>query len=414
MRYISVFSGIEAASCAWEPLGWEPVAFSEIEPFPCAVLQARYPNVPNLGDITKIDWSPYRGSVDVVVGGSPCQSFSIAGGREGLDGESRLMYEYIRCVQDVRPSWLLWENVPGVFSIDGGRAFGILLDALAELGYSLAWRVLDAQFFGVAQRRRRVFLVGHIGDGFAPAAVLFESQSVSGNTQSSREKREELARAAGRDFKSVGFKYHQGAGAGSLGYQPEQSPMLGADYHNPACLTPWDNQSKRIFSSDGICPTLNSGDREGGSIQPIILTMAFNPAQITSPQNGNNPQPGDPCQTLDTDSRASVVYALQSDGSTSINSHGNGWQDDGSAYTLNLMDRKSVVCLQDGQANGGICDDHAPTLNAMHEQPIVIDRAAYNQGENAAYPPHIEQTEVMDPLVARGPHAVAHRTGRTS
>lgn len=87
---------------------------------------------------------------------------------------------------------------------------------------------------------------------------------------------------------------------------------------------------------------------------------------------------------------------------------------DEAAYTLDGTNSNAVMCLQDGQANGGICDDHAPTLNAMHEQPIVIDRAAYNQGENAAYPPHIEQTEAMDPLVARGPHAVAHRTGRTS
>lgn len=199
MRYVSLFSGIEAASVAWEPLGWEPVAFCEIDAFPSAVLAYRFPNVPNLGDITKVDWNEFKkrnGSVDLVVGGSPCQSFSIAGGREGLDGESRLMYEYIRAVSEIRPSWFLWENVPGVFSTDGGRAFGILLDAMEELGYGMAWRVLDAQFFGVAQRRRRVFLVGHLGDGGGAAAVLFDADSVRGNTESNTKKREELTGSA--------------------------------------------------------------------------------------------------------------------------------------------------------------------------------------------------------------------------
>lgn len=111
MRYVSLFSGIEAASVAWQPLGWEAVAFAEIEPFPCAVLAERFPNVPNLGDVTKIDWEEFRGkygSVDIVCGGSPCQSFSIAGGRESLDGESRLMFEYIRAVQELRPRWYVW------------------------------------------------------------------------------------------------------------------------------------------------------------------------------------------------------------------------------------------------------------------------------------------------------------------
>lgn len=268
MRYISLFSGIEAASVAWRDLGWEPVAFSEIDAFPSAVLAYRFPDVPNLGDITKIDWKEVTekyGAVDIVVGGSPCQSFSIAGGRDSLDGESRLMYEYIRAVREIRPRWLLWENVPGVLSVRD-NAFGQLLGELSDSGYSLAWRVLDAQFFGVAQRRRRVFLVGCLGEGGAPAAALFEPESVSGNTQSSREKRQELARAVEERARSGGFKFNQGAGAGGVGYEIEQSPTLTADYHNPVCLTPWDVQSKRIFDPSGVAPTLNSGDHEGGNI----------------------------------------------------------------------------------------------------------------------------------------------------
>lgn len=123
MRYVSIFSGIEAASVAWEPLGWEPVAFSEIDEFPSAVLRARYPDVPNLGDITKVDWTAFKekhGAVDLVVGGSPCQSFSIAGKREGLAGASGLMFEYIRCVQELMPDWFVWENVPGALSSERG------------------------------------------------------------------------------------------------------------------------------------------------------------------------------------------------------------------------------------------------------------------------------------------------------
>ena len=201
MRYISLFSGIEAASVAWRDLdGWEPVAFSEIDKFPSAVLAYRFPNVTNLGDITKIDWSEViakHGAVDLIVGGSPCQSFSIAGGRESLDGESRLMFEYIRAVQDVRPKWFLWENVPGVLSTRD-NAFEQLLTEMEKLGYGMAYGTLDAQFFGVAQRRKRVFLVGCARGGGSAAAVLFDSKSVSGNTQSPQSKRQEIAKANGK------------------------------------------------------------------------------------------------------------------------------------------------------------------------------------------------------------------------
>lgn len=262
MRYISLFSGIEAASVAWEPLGWEAVAFAEIEPFPCRLLEERFPDVPNLGDVTEIDWSPYRGAVDVIVGGSPCQAFSVAGRRGGLmDERGRLMLEYVRAVRDVRPRWLLWENVPGVLSQDGGRAFGTLLGALEDCGYSLAWRVLDAQFFGVAQRRRRVFVVGHLGAGGGiPAAVLFESESVSGNTKASRQKREELAGVVGE-----GACSQFGEVAGTMTARFDSSPC--ADRGMTVVCVADDNANAAV--DDDVCGTLKCG---GGS--PWIASQA--------------------------------------------------------------------------------------------------------------------------------------------
>lgn len=208
MRYVSLFSGIEAASVAWEPLGWEPVAFSEIDPYCCKLLAERYPNVPNLGDITKIEWEKVNiGTIDLVAGGSPCQSFSIAGNRESLRGASGLMFEYIRAIQALRPRYLLWENVPGCLTAKGlagelGGAFKQLLRELCGLGYCCAWRVLDAQFFGVPQRRRRVFLIGCASEERA-AKILFEPESLRGDYQSSKEKRQELAARAGRGADGV-------------------------------------------------------------------------------------------------------------------------------------------------------------------------------------------------------------------
>lgn len=187
MRFLSVCSGIEAASVAWHPLGWEPVAFSEIEPFPCAVLTHHYPNTPNCGDMTKFkDWPD--ATVDLLCGGTPCQSFSVAGLRKGLDDpRGNLMLTFGAIASKYRPRWLVWENVPGVLSSNGGRDFGTFLGMLGQLGYGFAYRVLDAQYFGVAQRRRRVFVVGCLGDWRRAAAVLFERQSLSGHPAPSRE-----------------------------------------------------------------------------------------------------------------------------------------------------------------------------------------------------------------------------------
>jgi len=189
MKYLSVCSGIEAASKAWEPIGWEPVAFSEIEPFPSAVLKHHWPKVPNLGDMSKYEqWNIQSGSVDLLVGGTPCQSFSVAGLRQGLkDPRGNLMLTYLAIAERLKPQWLVWENVPGVLSSNGGKDFGSFLGALGELGYEWAYRVLDAQWFGVAQRRRRVFVVAHLGKGNLAAKVLFESESVRRDTPPSRE-----------------------------------------------------------------------------------------------------------------------------------------------------------------------------------------------------------------------------------
>jgi site-specific DNA-cytosine methylase len=172
---------------AWHHLGWTPAFFSEIDAFPSAVLEHHHPDVPNLGDMTAFkEWPDY--DLDLLVGGTPCQSFSVAGLRKGLrDPRGNLALTFLAIADRYRPQWVVWENVPGVLSSHGGRDFGSFLGALAELRYGWSYRVLDAQFFGVPQRRRRVFVVGHLGDWRRAAAVLFEPESLRGDSPPSRE-----------------------------------------------------------------------------------------------------------------------------------------------------------------------------------------------------------------------------------
>lgn len=248
IRYISLFSGIEAATVAWQPLGWEPIAYAEVEPFPKAVLKQHYPNVPDLGDVTKVDWKQYHHAADVVVGGSPCQAFSIAGLRKALDDpRGQLMLEYLRACAEIDPEWIVWENVPGVLSAEHGRAFQSLLEAVAELwpDGGAAWRVLDAQFFGVAQRRERVFLVVNTRDWRRVAPVLFERESLCWDHQSSREKRQSLT----------------GGTAGGVG---NADSGIGN-------LTHGENQSRRVYSSDGIAPTLQARENGGQDQSAVML-----------------------------------------------------------------------------------------------------------------------------------------------
>jgi DNA (cytosine-5)-methyltransferase 1 len=200
MRYASVCDGIGAVHCAWKPLGWECAWTSEIDKFPIAVVE-RHWGFPNLGDMTEIDREMLdeHGPIELLVGGTPCQSFSVAGLRGGLDDDrGNLALRFMQLCAESRPTWVVWENVPGVLSVDGGRAFGSILGALEELGYGWAYRTLDAQWFGVAQRRRRVFVVGCLGDWRRAAAVLFEQQSVCGDPPTREAARERASADAGR------------------------------------------------------------------------------------------------------------------------------------------------------------------------------------------------------------------------
>jgi len=221
---------------AWHILGWEPAFFSEIEQFPREVLAHHYPEVPCHGDFTTIREDDY-GSIELLVGGTPCQSFSIAGLRGGMDDErGNLALEFIKLAQRKWPKWVVWENVPGVLSSNGGRDFGSFLGALAEIGYGFAYRVLDAQYFGVAQRRRRVFVVGYLGDWRRAAAVLFERESLSGNPAPSREKGEKVAPDAEI----------------SSGSDPELMATLCAKDNEKWGCNQWVDEGKAI-----ICPTPN-------------------------------------------------------------------------------------------------------------------------------------------------------------
>lgn len=171
MIFGSVCSGIETASLAF-PSTWQAAWFAEVDPFCCALLKARYPDVPNQGDLLKLDLLP---AVDLVIAGTPCQSFSVQGNKRGMDDpRGQLALRFSEWLGRNRPRWLVWENVAGVLQSADGSDFRVFLRRLAECGYGFAYRVFDAQYFGVPQRRRRVFVVGHYRDWRRPAAVLFD------------------------------------------------------------------------------------------------------------------------------------------------------------------------------------------------------------------------------------------------
>ncbi len=265
MKYLSVCSGIEAATTAWHELGWTPSAFSEIEKFPSAVLEHHYPKVPNVGDMTKYkEWD--IGTIDLLVGGTPCQSFSVAGLRKGLDDpRGNLALIYCGILDRFKPKWFIWENVPGVLSSSGGRDFGSFLGAVSELGYGYAYRVLDAQYFGVAQRRRRVFVVGHLGDWRPAASVLFESESLSRDSKPSRTQREGTSSITTNRLVAFG-EYSEDGTASTLkarDYKDATDLIASAVYeYHPA--------DSRVKEMGEVCQTMTSRWGTGGGNVPLV------------------------------------------------------------------------------------------------------------------------------------------------
>jgi DNA (cytosine-5)-methyltransferase 1 len=350
MRYLSVCSGIEAVSVAWQPLGWQPAMFAEVDPFCCWLLCSRYgasrpvhmpsPHhafsrkeakqraaairnvvalpadglVINAGDFTKIGKNDV-GAIDLLAGGTPCQSFSIAGKRAGLDDpRGNLTIEFARLADRLRPLWLVWENVPGVLSIDGGRTFGAFLGLLVQLGYGIAYRVLNAQYFGVPQRRRRVFVVGYLGDWRAAAAVLLEQHSLLGHPPPRREARQGAAGgvevgAAGGRFTDTsptidagckdGFVRNQ-LGVGVLSSTSETSHCLNAgsmgrqDFETETLIA-------HALSADGFDAS-EDGTGRGTPLVPIAICTAHT-------QSNGSGLSDDVAHTLESSGAQAVAFS---------------------------------------------------------------------------------------------------------
>ena len=376
LTYASLCSGVEAASLAWEPLGWKPAWFSEIDKFPSAVLAERWPHVPNRGDMTKFKEWPNDSTIDVLVGGTPCQSFSVAGLRKGLDDpRGNLMLTYLAIADRYRPKWLVWENVPGVLSSNGGRDFAVFLGALGKLGYGWAYRVLDAQYFGVPQRRRRVFVVGCLGGWQRAAAVLFERHSLQGHPAPGRGKGEVAPTTPARS-----------TGGGGL----------GTDFDCDGGLIP------RVAGTLKACAG-KSGTPNGAEEADRLIPVVFDPAQVTSVANHSNPKPGAPCHTLHRHEPPLLVGQVNMQGSK-----GNAVADEGDkAFTLNAMHGHDMhaVCIRmrEGKEGGGkgplVSEDQSLTLATANDQVLcthdVVGSLCAESGPNTHGSRGVSGTQTM-------------------
>ncbi|MGC1782095.1 MAG: DNA cytosine methyltransferase [Acidobacteriaceae bacterium] len=365
MRYLSVCSGIEAVSVAWQPLGWQPAMFAEIDPFCSWLLRSRYrasrpicmpsphdaPSrkeakqraaairnvvalpadgaVINAGDFTSIGADDVE-TIDLLAGGTPCQSFSVAGKRAGLDDpRGNLTIEFARLADRIRPLWLVWENVPGVLSIDEGRTFGAFLGMLVELGYGVSYRVLNAEYFGVPQRRRRVFVVGYFGDWRVAAAVLLEQSCLSGHPAPRRETR-------------------QGASGGV-----EVGPVGGR------------------FTD--TAPTIDAGCKDGFIRNQLGIGILAGSGEISRCLNaGGMGRQDDETETL-------IAHALSA--------HGFDASEDGTGRGSPLI--PIAICTAHTQSNGhGFSDNVAHTLERTTSQAVAFNL----RGRDGGSWPHLSDT----------------------
>lgn len=286
---------------AWKHLGWTPVGFSEIEPFPCAVLNHHYPDVTNYGDMNEFKSWKIPDAINLLVGGTPCQSFSVAGLRKGLsDPRGGLMLKYLEIIKHHQPRWFVWENVPGVLSSGRGRDFGTFLGSLGDLGYGWAYRVLDTQWVrthrfprALPQRRRRVFVVGCNGDTAGPAKVLFERESLRRDTAPIRGKRETTA-AGAEDSAGIGShwdgKQHphptltqSHSGSGGIGASNQEvfaqrgsglvdgAICLSSGQEAPILFQAAELRINGKITMRSVCPTITSSTKFGDTEPRVIV-----------------------------------------------------------------------------------------------------------------------------------------------
>lgn len=331
LNVLSLFSGIGGFERAFQRLGVPTVASVEIDDQARGVLADHFPDTQLLTDVTKVTaddaraagFVPERG---VVTAGWPCQGNSAAGRREGMDDpRSGLWREVVRLVAETRPRWFFGENVPGLLTVRGGRDFYRVVRDLDDLGYGVAWRVLDAQFFGLAQRRQRVLVVGCLGDGAAPAQVLLEPESGARHLAARREAGEVVAALT-----------RSSLGGG------------GADDNN--------GQAGHLIPVRDVATTITAREGKGPDSDATTTLIVFDAAKITSRENRSNPRPGDPAPSIAATGRPMIAHTLTAEGHDA--------SEDGTGRGVPLV---PVGIGLDGETSYG--GDISPTVTGSHGQP---------------------------------------------